>query len=89
MCDKRSTVRVVLRGKVVRVDPCIRALLLEMNGHGIETLGSCCGHGRYGLSVVLKMDGRIVDLGSGAEIPRVRRFYRRDATGFYYIPEAR
>jgi len=29
----------------------------------------------------------IHDLVSGTRIPRRRNFYRRDADGFYYIPE--
>lgn len=89
MCDKRSTVHVLLRGKPVRVDPCIRDLLREMNDNEIQTLGSCCGHGKRSMSVVVRTpDGKIVETVSGVEIPRTRRFYKRDADGFYYIPEA-
>jgi len=93
MCNKRNTVMAVLSAKGVgakkiRCDVCIRDFLQTLNLYGIETVGSCCGHGRYPLTVIWKrVDGKYFELISGVNIPRTRNFYRTDKDGFYYIPE--
>jgi hypothetical protein len=45
-----------LKGRVVCIDWCIHHIVAALNAGGIETVASCCGHG--------KMDGRI-DLKDG------------------------
>ena len=68
----------------------MRNLLKILNIHGIKTVGSCCGHGKYNMSIIVKSYGineRVYDLISDITIPREERFYVKDKEGFYYIPE--
>lgn len=72
------------------IDKCIRHLISSLNQHGYVTVSSCCGHGKYPLTVICRVHGRrnrFYELISGKEIPRTRNFYKRDKEGFYYIPE--
>ena len=39
------------------IDPCLMPLVAALNGAGLKTLASCCGHGRRPASVLLE-DGR-------------------------------
>lgn len=90
MCNKRNTIKtyVEMSNKSVRVDSCISMLIYTLNRNGIKTLGSCCGHGKYNLSIVIQgLGGEIIDMVSGIEIPRKKRFYKRDKEGYFYIPE--
>lgn len=91
--EKRSNVFCELDdGKRFRVDGCIRQMIKMLNDFGIQTKGSCCGHGRYPLSIVYRTCHNGVEtfyeLVTGVKIPRTRNFYRTDEDGFYYIPEA-
>ena len=68
----------------------MRAAVEKLNSMGIETLGSCCGHGKYKKTIVVKLETGIFEWFSMKPIPRIRRFYRRDKQGrlgHYYIPE--
>ena len=92
MCQKRSSVKglVVLNGnaKWIRVDPCIRHFVNSLSMHGYHTVGSCCGHNKYPITIVCKTKSdRFFELISGKDIPRTRNFYKKDSEGFYYIPE--
>jgi len=53
----------------------------------IPTLAHCCGHGKYPETIVVDSPSGAYELNTGVKIPRKRRFYRKDAEGFYYIPE--
>lgn len=91
--DKRSNVICKLdNGKQFRVDGCIRNMVYLLNNNGIQTVGSCCGHNRYTLSIIYRTSHMGVEtfheLISGVKIPRKRNFYVKDKDGFYYIPEA-
>ncbi len=41
----------------VAVDKCISDIILALNSNGLETLASCCGHGKNDGQIFL-MDGR-------------------------------
>lgn len=72
------------------IDPCMKNLIEFINDHSnlITVLGCCCGHFRYPMTIVVKTnDGEIFDLMSNIEIPRKKRFYKKDKQGYYYIPE--
>ncbi len=73
-----------------RIDPCMSHLIPYINarvGQGV-TVACCCGHGKYPMTIVEeKNDGRIIEGLSGKEIPRTKRFYKKDKKGYYYIPE--
>jgi len=71
-----------------RIDPCMKEFINSLGILGIETLACCCGHGKYKMSVVVTdCINQPFDLISGKEIPRKKRFYKKDKQGYYYIPE--
>jgi hypothetical protein len=90
--EKRNNVVCDVEGKRFRVDGCIREMVYLLNIRGIQTIGSCCGHNRYPLSIVYRTSHNGIEtfyeLISGVEIPRKKRFYFKDKDGFFYIPEA-
>jgi len=72
-----------------RIDPCLKRLIefMKVKGGGIQPLGSCCGHGKYPLTIVVT-NGKINwELLSNHIIPRKKKFYVKDKEGYYYIPE--
>ena len=74
-----------------RIDKCLKPLMLNLK-HMINPdkriCASCCGHGRYPLSILVKDKyGNVWDIVSNTIIPRKRNFYKRDSKGYYYIPE--
>ena len=77
-----------------RVDKCMVdfiTTLKSMCGRShIKPVACCCGHGKYPMTVIVKNGvGYCWELISGIEIPRKKRFYKRDLQGYYYIPELR
>lgn len=58
-----------------------------LNGMEIETFACCCGHGRYFPTVVVKYNGQPTEFYTGTKIPRKKRFYFKDKSGYFYIPE--
>lgn len=75
-----------------RIDPCLRELMKSLDiflVKGLEIKACCCGHNKYPMSIVIKNlnNGVIWDLVSDIEIPRKRKFYKKDKQGYYYIPE--
>jgi hypothetical protein len=78
----------VIRGKKVRLDSCIREEVEDLNREGKVTVASCCGHGVYPPTILVReKDGVIRLFYRTILIPRTRNFYRKDDRGFYYIPE--
>lgn len=53
----------------------------------VNTVACCCGHGKYPMSIVIRDNLGVYELFSGKEIPRKKKFYKRDGDGYYYIPE--
>jgi len=79
-----------------RMDKCMKKLCKLLDSHpSITVLGSCCGHGKYPPSIIVKsreqydskIKFKIIDLITHIEIPRKRNFYKKDKKGYYYIPE--
>ena len=73
-----------------RIDPCMKNLIEFIQEHSniIETLGCCCGHGKYPMTIIAKDEsGQVFDLMSNLDIPRKKQFYKKDKQGYYYIPE--
>ena len=91
MCRLRNHSKIEIDGRRLKVDWCLRHLLVAINNGNMETLGSCCGHGKYSMTIVCKNkhmdDDYVFELISGIPIKRIRRFYVKDKKGFYYIPE--
>jgi len=74
--------------KWIRVDACMRHLINSLSMHGYRTVGCCCGHGKYPMTIVCKTgSNKFFDLISGVDIPRKKRFYKKDSEGYYFIPE--
>ena len=73
-----------------QIDKCIRPFIKWLQNKHV-TVGSCCGHKKYPLTVVVreKENNKIIyrEIVSQKIIPRTRRFYRKDDKGYYYIPE--
>jgi len=71
----------------------MRSGLERFERYGMKTLACCCGHGGYPETIVCEgvvegVDkGVIIEFNSQKVIPRRRRFYLKDANGFFYIPE--
>jgi len=73
-----------------RIDPEIRSLVESVNHISfITTVGSCCGHGKYHPTIVVKTsdNGYFYEFISDTAILRTKRFYVKDKNGYYYIPE--
>ena len=71
-----------------RIDPCMKKEIEELQKEGIVTLSCCCGHKKYSATIVCKNEsGIIFERNSGIEIPRKKKFYKKDKQGYYYIPE--
>lgn len=79
-----------------RIDSCLVAEIKEINKDKcVKTLLSCCGHGRYSKTIVVrnKCTGKVYEFFSGVELPdrykngkQRKRYYRKDEDGFYYLP---
>lgn len=72
-----------------RIDPCMRNAIFVLNKRlGVKTVLSCCGHGKYPMSILIKDKLGIYELFSGVTFPKKKKkFYKRDKKGYYYIPE--
>lgn len=73
-----------------RIDPCIASLVSNLRyalKEDHKLVASCCGHQKYKMTLVVNAGHGIYDLVSGVQIPRKRKFYKKDKEGFYYIPE--
>jgi hypothetical protein len=44
----------LLNGSIKHIDFCIADLIQIMNNNGIETINSCCGHGKIPASILIK-----------------------------------
>lgn len=71
------------------MDRCIEKIVWLINHcTNYKTLGSCCGHGVYPMTIVVTRGyGNPIEYFSEVEIPRKKRFYVKDKKGYYYIPE--
>lgn len=90
MCKHRNSRYVCkeMQGYNFRVDGCLSKLIYILKTHGIQTVGCCCGHGKYPMTILYQSpNGKVWDIISGLEIPRKKRFYVKDKEGYYYIPE--
>lgn len=72
MCEWGNKVQVRLcrmqRGSnFADVDECIAPIVRALNDAGIETVASCCGHGKNKGSIVLKDDRELVIEPSASE----------------------
>ena len=69
-----------------RIDPCMKRLVTYLKLYlkeGYKPVASCCGHGKYPMTVVVF--GK--EIFSDKRLSNVSRFYKRDKQGYYFIPE--
>lgn len=57
MCCPGDTVEMPIRQRVVSIDRCIHHIVAALNAANIETLASCCGHGKRA-GIITLADGR-------------------------------
>lgn len=85
-----------------RIDPCMREFVKWL-GNKHTTILSCCGHGKYPMSVIVKeyetvgikrfiifkeiFSGIVLRVKEDPLKPDPKKFYKRDKEGYYYIPE--
>ena len=74
-----------------RIDKCLISIIDNLNrSTKLKTLASCCGHGIYNSTIVVKdKKGNIFEYYSNKPLnPKKRnRYYKKDNKGFYFIPE--
>jgi len=97
MCKKRNSSYgiIVINGtttKKIRLDKCMHNIIQSLSFHGYITVGCCCGHGRYPMTIICKVSGnddRYFDLISGEDVKKKigGGYYRLDKKEYYYIPE--
>jgi len=97
MCNKRSSTSFFTKKDLkefhlddwkFKVDSCMKNIIWFLNNHGCKTLGCCCGHGKYPMTIIYESPSeKRWELFTGVEIPRKKRFYLTDKEGYYYIPE--
>lgn len=88
MCKQKN--RLTLQnGKTVRIDACISDLVLHLNSEVTHTVASCCGHGKYPVTILCceSPHSPVFDYCSGEQLERRYRFYKRDKEGIYFVPE--
>jgi hypothetical protein len=61
----------------------IARLILE----GYSTKACCCGHSKYSRTVIVEKKGKTFEFFSKKPMTRIKRFYKRDSEGVFYIPE--
>lgn len=74
-----------------RIDTCLIKEIEEINkAKKVRTLASCCGHGKYTKTIVVKEreNGNIFEYFTKISLnfKKRNRYYKRDNEGFYYIP---
>jgi hypothetical protein len=79
-----------------KIDPCLVKEIEILNQSGFNTISSCCGHGKYNASVVVKDHLDLCyELYSGIQLnaydrkkkKQYNKYYKKDKEGYYYIPE--
>lgn len=73
-----------------RIDPCMREVIRNLQKLKIRTLSCCCGHGKYPMTLIVNIGlskQLALEIFSGIQIERKKRFYKRDKQRYYFIPE--
>ena len=65
----------------------MRDYITKIQSWDYNTLGCCCGHDKYRMTVVVETPYGNVDFDTSIPIPRKTHFYKRDKDGIFYIPE--
>jgi hypothetical protein len=60
MCKQGITIPMPIGGRVRDIDSCIAPIVAALNAGGVETIASCCGHGKIPGSIILDGDKWLV-----------------------------
>ena len=80
------------KNKGRRIDPCMKNYIKVLNvllDKQFKIVACCCGHKKYPMSIIVisKNLNIPLDIVSGKNLSRKKRFYLKDKQGYYYIPE--
>ena len=71
MCEQGNTIAMLdAKKKVIDVDMCIASLVRALNSYGVQTVASCCGHGKRPGNITLA-DGRELIIAPDYETGRI------------------
>ncbi|MFW9872928.1 MAG: hypothetical protein ACFFG0_07490 [Candidatus Thorarchaeota archaeon] len=74
-----------------RIDECLIKFIERINKYTpFKTLASCCGHGKYKPTIVIKDKNNTIFELFTKKILGTRkrnRYYKKDKENYYYIPE--
>lgn len=74
MCEWGNTITYLYKGKPIDVDKCIAPVVLALHHTRIDTVASCCGHGKQMGNIALE-DGReiliVPDYETGRKIDKL------------------
>ena len=105
MCQKRNATQIGLKnalGYPAKVDDCMAREVIRIQNRlnlkvcpatmHLKVVASCCGHGIYPKTVIIRNDGHNTEklhyeYYTDELIPRTRNFYHKDKKGYYYIRE--
>jgi hypothetical protein len=64
-------------------------LIKYLNRLDIKTLACCCGHNKYPMTIIVEnvWSKTPFEILHHIDIPRKKKFYKKDKEGYYYIPE--
>lgn len=63
MCKWGTYEKMEIDGRIKHIDKCIAPLIKIMREYGIDTVNSCCGHGKQPLSILVNYKGQIIEIG--------------------------
>jgi hypothetical protein len=78
-----------------RIDPCMRKMIEYLNKEGIKTVSCCCGHGKYPMTIFIKVEKKgtkdlYLEIVHDIYVESAsKRFYKKDKQGHYYVPEVK
>lgn len=90
MCQKKSYCN-------REIDKCIQSDIVYINKAGFKTVLSCCGHGKYFTTIVIRRkDNTCFEFLTDTPLnnynlkkdKRHNTYYKKDSEGYYFIPEA-
>ncbi len=101
MCQKRSSSYGLIvenlgtpksTTRKIRLDKCMHDIIQSLSYHGYITVGCCCGHGRYPMTIICQVSSNkklFFDLISGKDVKNKIGGgpYKSDKQGYFYIPE--
>lgn len=87
MCDKHGSTKIQIGTRRVKVDRCMKQLIIWLNDTGVKTVMCCCGHGKYRPTVTYqKANGAIVEFYSNSFV-LTKHPYEKDSEGIFHIPD--